>query len=93
MARARFRRNSAGVAEMLKSAGFAAAVREHAEAIASNVRERRPEAEVVVDEYTYDRAAASVTVKHWRALQWQAEDGDLTQAAASRGLDVSARGV
>jgi len=91
MARSTFRRDSQGIDALLKSSEFAGVVTGLANAIAADVRGRRPEAEVVVDEYTTDRAAASVTVKHREALRWQAENGDLTSAAAAQGLDVRER--
>lgn len=77
-----------GVAETLKSAGFAAVVRQAADQIAANVRSERPGAEVVVDTYTTDRAAASVTIRDISGRLWQVRDGILTRAAASAGLDV-----
>jgi hypothetical protein len=91
VARSTFKRDSAGIAEVLKSSAFGSAVAAHASAIAASVRGRRPGADVVVDTYTTDRAAASVTIRDRRAMQWQAEDGDLTAAAAAQGLDVTDR--
>src|SRR5690606_7614097 len=92
MARVRYVRDSRGIEQVLRSAGFARAVRAEAEAIAAAVRARRPGVDVVVDTYDGgDRAAASVTVRDRRALGWQATDGDLTRAAAARGLEVRER--
>lgn len=50
------------------------------------------DAEVVVNHYTTDRAAASVTIRHPAALAWQAKNGVLTRAASAAGLEVRARG-
>ena len=92
MAGVRYVRDSRGIEQVLRSAGFARAVRAEAEAIAAAVRARRPGVDVVVDTYDGgDRAAASVTVRDRRALGWQATDGDLTRAAAARGLEVQER--
>lgn len=89
---AQFRRDSRGIAQALKSGEFQAAVRRHAELIAGSVRSRRPGVDVVVDDYDGgDRAASSVTVRDRRALAWQAQDGDLTRAAAAQGLEVTER--
>ncbi len=90
MADVTFKRDSAGLAALLKSGPFAAAVESLAEDIASNVAQRRG-ADVVVDRYTTDRAAASVTVRDRRALKWEAEDGDLHSAATGMGLDVRSK--
>jgi len=79
----------AGVAELLKSAEFAAAVHGIAESIRGNVQVN--DAEVVVDDYTTDRAASSVTIKHPQALAWQARDGVLTRAASGAGVEVTAQ--
>lgn len=87
-----FRLDSAGIAEILKSAEMQAAVTGLAESIAGDVRSQVGDAEVVVDEYMTDRAAASVTIKHPKGLLLQARDGVLTRAASSAGLEVTETG-
>lgn len=87
-----FELDHAGIAEILKSSGVRAVVSAAASSIASAVRSSEPEADdVVVDNYTTDRAAASVTVRDVRAKGWQAKNGLLTRAAASAGLEVRSR--
>jgi hypothetical protein len=84
--------DSAGIAQVLKSSEVAAAVHELAEQVAGTVRNQAPDAEeVVVDDYTTDRAASSVTIKDARGRLWQARDGILTRAAAAQGLEVKER--
>lgn len=90
MAKIQFRLDHQGIAQVLKSHGFAAAVKERAEAIAREVR-ARTDAEVVVDEYTTDRAAASVTIRDMRGRLLEVRDGILTRAAAATGLEVRRR--
>lgn len=79
-----------GIAQLLKSPAFAAVVKHHAEAIAGDVR-AHTDAEVVVDEYTTDRAAASVTIRDVRGKLLEVRDGILTRAAAANGLEVTRR--
>lgn len=83
-----FRRDSKGIADILKSDGVRDAVHGEAEQVASAVRARQRDADVVVDDYTTDRAASSVTVRDPQAQEMQARDGLLTAAAASAGLEV-----
>lgn len=90
MADVTFKRDTGGIAALLKSGAFGSAVEGLAQEIAANVAQRRG-SEVVVDRYTTDRAAASVTVKNRRALKWEAEDGDLHSAASALGLDVRSK--
>lgn len=87
MSRSTFKRDTQGIAEFLKSTEIAEAVRAQAEKIAANVRSST-EAEVVVDSYVTDRAAASVTIKDPRAKLLEVRDGVLSRAAASTGLEV-----
>lgn len=86
-----FRLDHGGVAEILKSGPVAAVVRALAEQVAGGVRGQKPGAEVVVDSYTTDRAAASVTIRDVRGRRWQVRDGVLTRAAAQAGLEVTER--
>jgi cobyrinic acid a,c-diamide synthase len=84
--------DSAGIVAVLNSGEVAAAVAGLAEGIASQVRGQVDAIDgVVVDRYTTDRAAASVTIKDPRAKLWEARDGVLTRAAAGQGLEVTAR--
>lgn len=86
------RLDHAGIAGLLKSGPFQAAVHEIAEGIANDVRGQVPEdVEVVVDDYTTDRAASSVTIKDARGMLWQARDGVLTRAAGGSGVEVTER--
>lgn len=82
-----------GIDQLLRSAPFRAMVGDVAEAIAADVQGQHPDAEVVVDRYETDRAAASVTVRDVRAMGWQGRDGLLTRAAAAQGAEVTARGA
>lgn len=84
-----FRLDHAGLAEVLKSGPFVELVAGKASEIATAVSAQQPDAEVVTDSYTTDRAAASVTVKDPRAATWQARDGLLTRSAAAAGLEVT----
>lgn len=76
-----------GIAELLKSGPFAAAVHSVAQSIAGSVDVDAEEG-VVVDDYTTDRAASSVTIRDPRAMLWQAQDGVLTRAASGAGVEV-----
>lgn len=84
----RFKRDRAGVAQILKSPGVDRAVRGKAQAIAAAVRGSKPEADVVVDSYVTDRAAASVTIRDVRGRIWEVRDGILTRAARTVGMEV-----
>lgn len=85
-----YRPNSAGVSEVLHQM-MRPHVHDAAEAIADQVRAERPGADVVVDDYTTDRAASSVTIRHPRGRLWAVRDGIFTRAAAARGLEVRTR--
>ena len=86
------RLDSPGIAALLKSGPSAAAAHSSAEGTAADVRGSVPEdVEVVVDDYTTDRAASSVTIKDARGLLWQARDGVLTRAAGGSGVEVTER--
>lgn len=86
-----FKLDHGGIAAVLKSAPVASAVRAIAEQVAGGVRSQKPGTDVVVDSYTTDRAAASVTIRDVRAQLWQVRDGVLTRAAAAAGLEVTER--
>lgn len=77
----KFRLNRKGGAEVLKELAAP-----HINALAQQIAAKAgPDAEV--DEYTTDRAAASVAVP----AHQQAKDGALTRAAAAAGLEVRAK--
>lgn len=78
MSRIRFKLNRKGGAEVLKKLA--------AEVVNAKAREVAAAAgtDAVLDSYTTDRAAASVSVP----AEQQAKDGRLTRAAAAAGLEV-----
>lgn len=88
MARVRFVRDSPGVRAILTSVDFGQTAA--AEAIAARVRAVTG-ADVVVDRYTTDRRAASVTIRDRRGRAWEVRDGVLSRAAAAQGLEVTRR--
>lgn len=91
MADVEFRLDRAGIREILKSDPVREAIDAKADEIAAAVRAQLPgDAEVRVDSYTTDRAAASVVIADVRGMAWQARDGVLTRAAGSVGLEVRA---
>jgi hypothetical protein len=79
---AKVRINRKGVAELLKSDGYAAATTAAAREIAGKIGD-----EAEVGEYTTDRKAASVTIP----MHLEATQGLLARAAASVGLEVKSR--
>lgn len=89
MARIKFTRDSAGIAAILRTVEFGQTAAAHR--IAAQVRAQHPDVEVVVDIYTTDRKAASVTIRDLRGRILQARHGVLTRAASSVGLEVTAR--
>lgn len=89
----KLRLDHAGVAEMLRSAGVQSAVAALANEVNDSVGSMVDgDVDTVVDEYTTDRAAASVTIRDARGRLLQARDGVLTRAAASAGLEVTEKG-
>lgn len=92
---AEFRRDSSGLAGILKSSDVAGAVHRQAEQVAAQARAQgRSVASgaalpVTVDDYTTDRAASAVTITHPAGTAMQAKYGVLTRAAAALGLEVS----
>lgn len=92
MANTKIKLDHAGWAQVLKSQEVAGAVGGFADKVASTVRESVPAGtDVVVDRYTTDRAAASVTIRDAMGKLWQVRDGVLTRAAAANGAEVKAR--
>lgn len=89
MPRSTFRPDRSGIRAHLKSHAVQAEMHQLAEKIASNVRGQHPDLDVVVDDYTTDRAASSVTIRDIRGKIYQARDGLLTKAAAAAGLEVT----
>lgn len=80
-----------GLAELLKSGEVQAVIHDLAEGVAADVRAQTG-LEVVVDDYTTDRAASSVTIKDRRGREFEIRDGVLTKAAARKGLEVHSKG-
>lgn len=81
-----------GIRQLLHGDPIAEATNQVAESIANAVRAELPDdAEVVVDSYTTDRRAASVTIRDARGRLWEVRDGVLARAAAALGLDVVRR--
>jgi hypothetical protein len=90
MARQVIKLDHAGIAEFLKSEKIADVIDGYAQQIAGSVSAMLPPgADVVVDNYTTDRAAAAVTIREPMAQAWQASDGVLTKAATAAGLEVN----
>lgn len=88
---AKFKRDSKGIAEILKSDDVAKAIHSKAQQVATRVNATvhfNPRDGVVVDDYVTDRAASSVTIRDTRAKAAQATSGVLTRAAAASGLEV-----
>lgn len=79
-----------GVAEILKVT-LRPMVDRAATDIANNVRSQRGGMDVVVNTYTTDRAAASVTIREPEARLLQVRDGILTRAAGSIGAQIRLR--
>lgn len=79
---------------LLIDGALAAAVNSLARSVAANAQHTTEAGvllPIIVDEYTTDRRAASVTIAHAAGLAAQAKHGVLTKAAASVGLEVRAR--
>jgi len=89
------RLNKLGMRQMLTSGEVAQTISEIAEAVGNAARSNpgvaKHEAEIKVETYTTDRAAAAVLIKHPIGMGIQAKYGALTQAAAARGLQVRSR--
>lgn len=86
-----FRRDSKGIAQILKTE-FREEINRCARAIGDEVQSAiGNDIEVEVREYTTDRSAASVVIADPRGLEMQATTGALTRAAAAVGLDVRSR--
>lgn len=80
---------------MLKQAEVRRAITDVAENIGNIVRSDSPVirhgAEIKVEDYTTDRAASAVLIKHPIGMGIQAKYGTLTRAASSAGLSVKAK--
>lgn len=87
--------DSAGMLAVLQSSEVRAEINAAAEDIGNFVRGNASvqarAADVVVDHYTTDRAAASVTIKHPGGRGIEAKYGPLTRGAGAVGLEVRAR--
>ena len=91
----KLRLDSAGIAEVLRSAKVAGLVEDAATSVGANVSETVRSGEplpVRVAGYTSDRAAASVTLAHPAGLGMEAKRGTLSRAASAAGLEVRSRG-
>lgn len=90
-----FELDTAGIAEVLKSAPMRDLVNGLAVQVAANVRSSLPERDARVEfrPYTTDRQGATVVVLHRKATEWQAETKFLTRAAAAAGLEVNEKPV
>jgi hypothetical protein len=79
----------AGIRQYLSSNEVAQPIHAAAEQIARNVQADWPGgADVVVKDYTTDRAASSITIREPNAMLLQARDGVLTRAAGRAGHEV-----
>lgn len=85
-----FKLDRGGVRQLLKSPAIRRPVHDAAEDIAARLG-LDPDVEVVVDDYTTDRVASSVTIKHPAGLLWEVRDGVLSRAAAAAGLEVTSK--
>lgn len=85
-----FKRDRSGIRELLLDPMFIEPLRALVEPIAASARAAHPDMEDdAIDEYTTDRRAVSYTIKDPRGLLWQVQEGVLTRAAASAGLEVT----
>jgi hypothetical protein len=84
--------SKSGMREMLSGGQVASTIASIAEAVGNSARSnagvQRHDAEIKVETYTTDRAAAAVLIKHPIGMGIQAKYGTLTQAAAGQGLQV-----
>lgn len=93
MARVSIRLDHEGIAEILKSAGFAEAVADKAAEVEATVAAhgsiRRHRMPVEREAYETDRAAEEVTIAHPGGLGVEGKYGALAWAAAAAGLEVT----
>lgn len=86
------RLDRAGMSLMLKSGGVRSEISSVAQAVANTARGNegvaKHDAEIKVEDYTTDRAASAVLIKHPIGMGIQAKYGALTQAASAQGLQV-----
>lgn len=86
------RLDRAGMSLMLKSAEVRSEISSIAEAVGNSARANegvaKHDAEIKVEDYTTDRAASAVLIKHPIGMGIQAKYGALTQAASAQGLQV-----
>lgn len=89
------RLDRAGMSQMLKSLPVRTAITGFAQGVVSSARADEPVqrhgAEVVAEDYTTDRAASAVLIKHPIGMGIQAKYGTLTRAAAAQGLQVRSK--
>lgn len=84
-----------GMSLMLKQREVRNEISALAQAVGSAARMNegvtKHDAEIKVEDYTTDRAASAVLIKHPIGIGIQAKYGALTQAAASQGLQVKGK--
>lgn len=82
-----------GIGEILKSDDMRQMVDDAASKMQQQVKQDLPEGtEVTVQDYTTDRAAASVGIEDVLGMVYQAQHGTLTKAAKSIGAEVKEKG-
>lgn len=84
--------DSPGILEMLQSAEVEAVIGAVADSVAASIDETARNGDaipVLVETYTSDRAAASVTLAHPAGVGKEAKYGTLTGAAEAAGLEVT----
>lgn len=84
-----YKRDSKGVAKLLRSAEFAAPLMPLAEAMADQITTSHPDLEPGIHPGQTDRAVVTIAVANGAELQ--ATEGLFTRAAASVGLEVKTR--
>lgn len=84
-----YKRDSKGVAKLLRSEEFAAALLPLAETMAAQITSEHPGIEPGIHPGRTDRAVVTIAVANGADLQ--ATDGLFTRAAASAGLEVKSR--
>lgn len=94
----RFKLDRKGVGRLAKSQGVTDALHHYADPMADRVKANmsasidEPDGiDVVLTDHTTDRATVGILVKHPLALLAQAQDGAMTRAASSVGLEVKSR--
>lgn len=88
----KFELDTVGMGNILRSAGVTSMVNAAAQQIAAGAAARAPRgADVVVEPYVTDRAAARVIVKHRNAVGFESKNGMLIPAARAAGAEVRSK--